>query len=56
MKSLVTRVGGWGRVEVGGCCRIVEENGGLRVRGIIEIRVRVRMLINSKFQMLVVKK
>ena len=42
--------GGWG------CCRIVLENGGLRVRGMIEIRVMVRTLISSKFQMLVVKK
>ena len=39
-----------------GCCRIVGENGGWRVRGMIEISVRVRMLINSKFQMLLVKK
>ena len=38
------------------CCRIVEENGGLRVRGMIEIRVSLRTLINSKFQMLLVKK
>ena len=42
--------GGWG------CCRIVEENEGWRVRGMIEIRVRVRTLISSKFQMLLVKK
>ena len=35
--------GGWG------CCRIVGENGGM-----IEISVRVRTLINSKFQMLLV--
>ena len=32
----------------GGCCGIVEENGGWRVRGIIEINVRLRTLINSK--------
>ena len=38
------------------CCRIVEENGGLRVRGMIEIRVRIRTLFSSKFQMLLVKK
>ena len=36
-------VGGWG------CCRIVGENGGCRVRGMIEISVRVRTLINFKF-------
>ena len=42
--------GGWG------CCRIVGENGGWRVRGIIEINVIVRSLINSKFQRLLVKK
>ena len=42
--------GGWG------CCRIVGENGGLRVRGMIEIRVSLRTLISSKFQMLLVKK
>ena len=42
--------GGWG------CCRIVGENGGWRVRGMIEISVRVQTLINSKFQMLLVKK
>ena len=41
--------GGWG------CCWIVGENGGLRVRGMIEISVRVRTLISSKFQMLLVK-
>ena len=39
----------------GGCCGIVEENGGWRVRGMIEINVRVRTLINSKFQMLLVR-
>ena len=39
-----------------GCCRIVGVNGGWRVRGMIEISVRVRTLINSKFQMLLVKK
>ena len=38
------------------CCKIVGENGGLRVSGMIEIRVSVRTLINSKFQMLLVKK
>ena len=43
-------------MEVGGCCRIVGENGGWRVRDMIEISVRVRTLINSKFQMLLVKK
>ena len=37
--------GGWG------CCKIVGENGVWRGRGIIEIRVRVRTLISSKFQM-----
>ena len=42
--------GGWG------CCRIVRENGNLRVRGMIEIGVRVWTLISSKFQMLLVKK
>ena len=42
--------GGWG------CCRIVDENGGLRVRDMIEISVRVRTIISSKFQMLLVKK
>ena len=35
---------------------IVGENGGWRVRGMIELSVRVRTLINSKFQMLLVKK
>ena len=39
-----------------GCCGIVEENGGWRVRGMIEVNVSVRTLINSKFQMLLVKK
>ena len=37
-----------------GCCRIVEENGGWRVRGMIEISFSVRKLINSKFQILLV--
>ena len=44
----------------GGCgegvCGIVGENGGWRVSGMIEISVRVRTLINSKFEMLLVKK
>ena len=39
-----------------GCCRIVGENGGLRVRGMIAIRVRVRTLVSFKFQILLVKK
>ena len=39
-----------------GYCRIVGENGGWRVRGMIEISVRLRTLINSKFQILLVKK
>ena len=39
-----------------GCCRIVGENRGWRVSGMIEISVRVRTLINSKFQMFLVKK
>ena len=43
---------GWGW----GCCVIVGENGGWRVRGVIEINVRVRTLIISKFQMSLVKK
>ena len=50
---------GWGGMGWGGgwrCCSIVGENGGWRVRGMIEIRVRIRTLINSKFQMLLVKK
>ena len=38
---------GWGGGWRG--CRIVGENGGLRVRGMIEISVRARTLINSKF-------
>ena len=42
--------GGWG------CCRIVGENGGLRVIGMIEICVSIRTLISSKFQVLLVKK
>ena len=37
--------GGWG------CCRVVGENGGWRVRGMIEILVSIRTLIISKFQM-----
>ena len=43
-------------VEVGGCCRIVEKNGGWRIRGMIEISVKIRTLLNYKFQMLLVKK
>ena len=39
-----------------GCCGIVGENEGWMVRGVIEINVSVRTLINSKFQMLRVKK
>ena len=51
----------WWGIGVGvgceeGCCGIVEENGGWKVRGMMEINVRVRTLINSKFQMLLVKK
>ena len=38
-----------------GCCEIVGENGGWRVRGIIEIRVMVRTLINSKLQIVACK-
>ena len=49
-------VWGLGGVRGGGCCGIVEENGGWRVSEMIEIIVRVRTLINSKFQMLLVKK
>ena len=48
----------WGiGVEWGGAgsCGIVGENGGWRVSGMIGINVRVRTLINSKFQMLLVK-
>ena len=45
---------GWGAGRV--CCGIVGENGGCRVRGVIEISVSLRTLINSKFQMLLVKK
>ena len=43
---------GWG----GGCCGLVGENGGWRVRVVIEINVSVRTLIISKFQMSLVKK
>ena len=43
---------GWGS----GCCGIVGENGGWRVRGVIEINIIVRTLIISKFQMSPVKK
>ena len=39
-----------------GVCGIVGENGGWRVRGLIEINVRVQTLIISKFQMSLVKK
>ena len=51
----------WWGIGVGvgfeeGCCGIVGENGVWRVRGMIEISVRVRSLINSKFQMLLAKK
>ena len=42
--------------RLGVLIRIVGENGGWRVRGMIEISVRIRTLINSKFQMLLVKK
>ena len=35
---------------------IIGENGGWRVRGVIEINVRVRRLIISKFEMSLVKK
>ena len=38
------------------CCGIVEENEGWTVGGMIEINVRLRTLINSKFEMLPVKK
>ena len=38
------------------CCGIVGENGSWRVRGMIEINVSVRTLINSKLQMSLVKK
>ena len=34
-----------------GSCGIVGKNEGWRVRGVIEINVRVRTLIISKFQM-----
>ena len=37
-------------------CRIVEENGDWRVRGVIEINVSVRTLNISKFQISLVKK
>ena len=47
---------GLGGVRGRGCCGIVEENGGWRVRWMIDINVRVRTLINSKFKMLLVKK
>ena len=50
------RYRGGGGVRGRGCCGIVEENGGWWVRGVIEINVRLRTLINSKFQMLLVKK
>ena len=49
----------WGiGVEMGRgrCCVIVGENGGWRVMGMIEIIVRVRRLINSKFKLSLVKK
>ena len=39
-----------------GCCRIVGENGGLRVSRMIEINVNVRTFIISKFKMSLVKK
>ena len=42
---------GWG----GRCCGIAGKNEGWRVRGVIEINVRVRTLIISKFQMSLVK-
>ena len=44
--------GVWGEGVVG----LLGRMEGGRVRGIIEISVRVRTLINSKFQMLLVKK
>ena len=50
------RYRGRGRGEGGDVEALYGENGGWRVRGMIEISVRVRMLINSKFQMLLVKK
>ena len=39
--------GGWS------CCRIVEENEGWSVRGMIEIRVRLRTNVACKEMMLV---
>ena len=46
---------GWGG-EGEGVLKDCWENEGLRVRGMIEISVRLRTLINSKFKMLLVKK
>ena len=54
-KPSLVRYRGWGMGCRLGSCRIVGENGCWRVRGMIEISVRVRMLINSKFQMLLVR-
>ena len=39
-----------------GRCGIAKENGGLRVRVMIEVIVNLRTLIKSKFQILLVKK
>ena len=39
-----------------GCCEIVGDNGGWKVRGVIEINVRIRTLIIFKFKISLVKK
>ena len=46
---------GVGCVE-GGVVGLLWRMEGWRVRGVIKINVRVRTLINSKFEMLLVKK
>ena len=40
-------MGDGGRGGGGGCCGIVGENGGWRVRGSIEISVRVRSIYST---------